>query len=210
MSIITSVLRYIDIPQNRISSRHRRSLHHVSILRARRIDRGAAAVKMAVVLALVLLAATSRVSGRFYQSKSVGASDGDLLIVTGQVEIGILSGFSSTLRYLNGTCSWRITTLLAGNEIDQPLSVGPQITLDGGGGGSEGFTLKCVTEDGEQLNAIISTHGKEWIITLYHELRSVIQLRTLSHHHQVLLWIMRLGCCIGVIHFILNYQWTLI
>ena len=43
------------------------------------------------------------------------------------------------------------------------MSVGPQITLDGGGGGSEGFTLKCVTEDGEQLNAIISTHGKEWI-----------------------------------------------
>ena len=179
------------------------------ILRARRIDRGAAAVKMAVVLALVLLAATSRVSGRFYQSKRVGASDGDLLIVTGQVEIGILSGFSSTLRYLNGTCSWRVTTILAGNPVDQPVSVGPQITLDGGGGGSDGFILKCVTEEGEKLNAIISTHGKGWIITLYHELRSVTQLRKLSHHPQILLWIMRLGCCIGDIHFILSYQWTL-
>ena len=117
-------------------------------------------MKMAVVLALVLLAATSRVLGRFYQSKRVDASDGDLLIVTGQVEIGILSGFSSTLRYLNGTCSWRVTVNVAGNEIDQEVDVGLQITVDGGGGGSDSFTLKCVTEDGEQLNAIISTHGE--------------------------------------------------
>ena len=54
------------------------------------------------------------------------------------------------------------------------MSVGPQITLDGGGGGSDGFILKCVTEEGEKLNAIIITHGEEWIITVYHELLSVI------------------------------------
>ena len=108
-------------------------------------------------------------------SKRVGASDGDLLIVTGQVEIGILSGFSSTLRYLNGNCSWRVTTILAGNEFDQPLSVGPQITLVGEDEGADDFNLKCVTEEGEKLNVIIITHCKEeWIISPYHELLSVI------------------------------------
>ena len=81
----------------------------------------------------------------------------------GQLEIGILSGSSSTLRYLNGNCSWRVTVNVAGIEVDNEVSVGPQRTLVGGDGGSEGFTLRCVTEDGEQLNAIIITHGKEWI-----------------------------------------------
>ena len=126
----------------------------------------------------------------------------------GQLEIGILDGFSSTLRYLNGNCSWRVTVNVAGTVAETEV-IGPQRTLDGGD--TERFTLKCVTEEGELLNAIIITHGKEeWIISLYHELRSVTQLRKLSHHPQVLLLIMRLGCCIGVIHFILNYQPTLI
>ena len=42
------------------------------------------------------------------------------------------------------------------------LSVGPQTTLVGGEGDTERFTLKCVTEEGEQLNAIIVTHSKCW------------------------------------------------
>ena len=76
------------------------------------------------------------------------------------MEIGILNGFTSTLRYLNGNCSWRVTTIAAGNEVDVELSVGPQTTLVGGEGDTESFTLKCVTEEGEQLNAIIVTHSK--------------------------------------------------
>ena len=91
----------------------------------------------------------------------------------GQLEIGILDGFSSTLHYLNGNCSWRVAVTAAGIEVENEVSVGPQITVDGGDGGSEGFTLKCVTEESEKLNAIISTHGKWWI-TYFHELRSVI------------------------------------
>ena len=101
----------------------------------------------------------------------------------GQLEIGILDGFSSTLRYLNGNCSWRITVNVAENEVENEVGVGPQRTLVGGDGGSERFTLRCVTENGEKLNAIISTHGKEWItVFTYHELLSVTQLRALSHH----------------------------
>ena len=76
------------------------------------------------------------------------------------MEIGILNGFSSTLRYLNGNCAWRVTTIAAGNEVDQELSVGPLTTLVGGAGGTDEFTLKCITEEGEQLNAIIVTHSK--------------------------------------------------
>ena len=76
------------------------------------------------------------------------------------MEIGILNGFSSTLRYLNGNCAWRVTTIAAGNEVDQELSVGPLTTLVGGAGGTDEFTLKCVTEEGEQLNAITVTHSK--------------------------------------------------
>ena len=59
--------------------------------------------------------------------------------------------------------------------MDQPLSVGPQITLVGEDEGADDFNLKCVTEEGEQLNVIIITHCKEeWILSPYHELRSVI------------------------------------
>ena len=90
------------------------------------------------------------------------------MVQSNQLEISILSGFSSTLHYLHGNCSWRITVNAAGNQVENEVSVGPQRTLVGGDGGSEGFTLKCVTEEGEKLNAIISTHGKWWVITLYH------------------------------------------
>ena len=76
------------------------------------------------------------------------------------MEIGILDEFSSTLRYLNGNCSWRVTTIAAGNEVEVQLSVGPLTTLVGGEGDTERFTFKCVTEEGEQLNAIIVTHSK--------------------------------------------------
>ena len=84
----------------------------------------------------------------------------DLLFLAGELEIGILNGYSSTLHYLNGNCSWRITTRTAGVDLDQEVSVGPQRTLVGGDGRTEGFTWKCVTEEGEQLKAIIITHGK--------------------------------------------------
>ena len=76
------------------------------------------------------------------------------------MEIGILNGFTSTLRYLNGNCSWRVTTIAVGNEVEVELSVGPLTTLVGGAGGTDEFTLKCVTEEGEQLNGIIVTHSK--------------------------------------------------
>ena len=76
------------------------------------------------------------------------------------MDIGILDGFSSTLRYLNGNCSWKITTIAAGIEVDKEVSVGPLTTLVGGEGDTETFTFKCVTEEGEQLNAIIVTHSK--------------------------------------------------
>ena len=66
-----------------------------------------------------------------------------------RLEIGILSGFSSTLRYLNGTCSWRVTAIVAGIEVENEVT-GPQITLVGGDEGSDAFTLKCVTEDGDR------------------------------------------------------------
>ncbi|CAI8024274.1 hypothetical protein GBAR_LOCUS14113, partial [Geodia barretti] len=81
----------------------------------------------------------------------------------GQMEIGILDGFSSTLRYLNGNCSWRVTTIAAGFEVEVEVSVGPLTTLVGGEGDTERFTFKCVTEEGEQLNALIVTHTLETI-----------------------------------------------
>ena len=71
-----------------------------------------------------------------------------------------MDGFSSTLRYLNGNCSWRVTTRIAGFDSEVVASVGPQTTLVGGDGGTVEFTLKCVTEEGEQLNAMIVTHCK--------------------------------------------------
>ena len=77
------------------------------------------------------------------------------------MEIGILDGFSSTLRYLSGNCSWIVTTRTAGFDSEVVASVGPQTTLVGGDGGTDEFTLKCVTEVGaEQLNAMIVTHSK--------------------------------------------------
>ena len=76
------------------------------------------------------------------------------------MEIGILDGLSSTLRYLNGNCSWRVTAIAAGIEVEVEVSVGPQRTLVGGEGDIETFTLKCVTDEGEQLNALIVTHSK--------------------------------------------------
>ena len=76
------------------------------------------------------------------------------------MEIGILDGFSSTLRYLSGNCSWRITTRIAGFDSEVVANVGPQTTLVGGDGELERFAFKCVTEEGEQLNAIIVTHSK--------------------------------------------------
>jgi hypothetical protein len=84
-------------------------------------------------------------------------------IAEGQIQTGIIDGFSSTLRYLNGNCSWRITTIAAGVEVEVEVSVGPQRTLVGGEGELERFTLKCVTEEGEQLNAMIATHTLEAI-----------------------------------------------
>ena len=39
------------------------------------------------------------------------------------------------------------------------MYIGPQTTLVGGAEGSDAFTLKCVTEEG-QLNATIITHCK--------------------------------------------------
>ena len=47
--------------------------------------------------------------------------------------------FSSTLRYLNANCSWRVTVNIEGNVL---VIVGPQRTLDGGDGDKDGFTLK--------------------------------------------------------------------
>ena len=71
-----------------------------------------------------------------------------------------MSGYSSTLHYLNGSCSWTITKRTAGYDVNREVSVGPRATLVGGDGGNDRFTLKCVTEEGEQLKAIIITHGK--------------------------------------------------
>ena len=77
------------------------------------------------------------------------------------MEIGILNGFTSTLRYFNGNCSWRVTTIVARNEVQVELSVGPLTTLVGGGGDTDDdFTLKCITDEGEQLNTLIITHSK--------------------------------------------------
>ena len=77
------------------------------------------------------------------------------------MEIGILDGFSSsTLRYLNGSCSWKCTTIASGIEVEAEVGVGPLTTLVGGEGDTEAFTLKCVTDEGEQLNAMIVTHSK--------------------------------------------------
>ncbi|CAI8020974.1 hypothetical protein GBAR_LOCUS12489 [Geodia barretti] len=47
----------------------------------------------------------------------------------GQMEIGILDGFSSTLRYLNGNCSWRVTTIVAGNEVEVTECRTPDYTV---------------------------------------------------------------------------------
>ena len=44
--------------------------------------------------------------------------------------------------------------------VEVEASVGPQRTLVGGDGGTVEFTLKCVTEEGEQLNGITVTHSK--------------------------------------------------
>ena len=80
-----------------------------------------------------------------------------VLFAEGPVNIGILRGFSSVLHYHNGNCSWRLTTNLGGLIVDRQ-SMGPQWTVVGEG--VSGFTLKCVAEGIEQLNALITLFGE--------------------------------------------------
>ena len=82
-------------------------------------------------------------------------------LLTGRLEIGILSGYSSTLHYINGNCSWRITTRTAGFDNEHEINAGPHITLVGGDGNIQMFALKCVTEETiVQLDALIITHSE--------------------------------------------------
>ena len=76
------------------------------------------------------------------------------MVITGRVEVGILNGSSSILRYLNGNCTWRINTT--------NVRTSPQIPLVGEGKIS-GYSLKCVDGGMEKLNAVIITHCKEHI-----------------------------------------------
>ena len=73
----------------------------------------------------------------------------------------MLTGFSTTLRYLNGNCSWRITGNLGGIDFQNlEVSMGPQRILFGNGN-AERYTLKCQIDDlTTLLDAVITTHGK--------------------------------------------------
>ena len=83
-----------------------------------------------------------------------------MLFSTGIVnKIGILADNSvTTLRYLNGNCSWILTVSVGRFTIDDEVSVGPQIPLRP----SDNPTVeyKCVVNGTVQLRAIITVHGK--------------------------------------------------
>ena len=86
----------------------------------------------------------------------------DSFAFAGQAEIGVLQDYSSTLTYLNGNCSWTVTTTILGEAVqDIPLGVGPQRVLEGGGDSDE-LILQCVSlEDGSmKLHAVVKIYGK--------------------------------------------------
>ena len=88
--------------------------------------------------------------------------DSDYLSI-GQVQVGLLRSsdvkFALTLHYLNGNCSWRVTTHIAGFVREEELSIGPQIKIRG-----EGqlvlFNLKCVVDESVKLHAVITLYGE--------------------------------------------------
>ena len=81
-----------------------------------------------------------------------------LIVAIGEVEIGILSGVSSTLNYLPGSCSW-ITTLNIGGSVAIITEIGRQRILEGTGV-IDMFPLKCVVDGIDQLTALVIIFGK--------------------------------------------------
>ena len=64
----------------------------------------------------------------------------------------------STLRYLNGNCSWILTLRLGMLSFSEEVSVGPEVLLPAS---QDTFEYKCVVNEIVQLRAIITVHGKK-------------------------------------------------
>ena len=84
-----------------------------------------------------------------------------MLFSTGIVKIGFIPDNSvTTLRYLNGNCSWILTVSVGRYTIDNVVSVDSEVRLTASPdtGTSE---FKCVVNGTVQLHAIITVHGKK-------------------------------------------------
>lgn len=77
---------------------------------------------------------------------------------TGQVEVGLLTGFDSTLKYLNGTCSWRVT--IKGAFMDLEVGVSSERTILGADS-TDGLVWKCFVENRIELHAVSTVYGSE-------------------------------------------------
>ena len=79
------------------------------------------------------------------------------LLSLGQIEIGILKGFASTVKNQNGTCSWRVTA--PGSFMNVSINTSPEKSFEGTDG-ADGLIWKCFVEDEIRLFAVIKVYGK--------------------------------------------------
>ena len=74
------------------------------------------------------------------------------------MEIGLLRNFESTLRYLNGNCSWEATT--PGGFENILVAKSQEITILGVDV-TNGLVLKCLVGGAIKLHAVFSLHGNK-------------------------------------------------
>ena len=75
------------------------------------------------------------------------------------IEIGVLRNYSFTIHYLNGNCSWTVSSDLGGNIVERVVDRGPQTTIEGTET-TTSFTLKCAVNDMVELLADITAYGE--------------------------------------------------
>ena len=113
-------------------------------------------------LCLVVLVVRCTIAGELHES----TLQRQMNIAEGSVEMGILRDFSSTLEYLDGNCSWRLTSNIGGlfEVVDREVAVAPQTILEGTGSTLD-FTLKCVSNGIVELTALIILYGERYLLS---------------------------------------------
>ena len=102
---------------------------------------------------------------------------------TGQVQIGILKtgvvlDSSSTVRYLNGNCTWTVTTTF-GNIPVVGTSEGPELPLDGD---DNVITFQCEVNGSVKLSAFTTAYGESCSYLSTNVRSFALKLEILSVH----------------------------